>query len=165
MSLGNLLMSLDFKFSFHFLFMTSLYFRHNRSDVVELSPTSGGESPTIQVVSRLLPNHHTAAQPPDHLKIRTNLKGTSVNVDEVIAEDDASLWSATKAGKVTLRVMPPTSFRRTTDDGQSRPGAPSRALILLSRMRFLFLDSTLTFLFVCFMRGLIKRYHQVQKLG
>jgi len=88
---------------------------HHRSDVVELSPTSAVESPTIQVVPRLLPNHHLTAQSLDHLKIRKNLKGTSVNTDEVIAEDDASLWSATKAGKVTLRVTSPTSFRRTAE--------------------------------------------------
>lgn len=72
------------------------------------------QSSTIQIVPRLLPNHHTNSKSLDQLKIRKNLKGTSVNTDEVIAEDDASLWT-TKTGKVTLRVTSPTSFRRTAD--------------------------------------------------
>lgn len=71
-------------------------------------------APNIQIVPRLLPNHANS-QSLDHKNIRKNLKGTSVNTDEVIAEDDASLWT-TKTSKVTVKVAsPPTSFRRNAD--------------------------------------------------
>ncbi|OAV91620.1 hypothetical protein PTTG_09892 [Puccinia triticina 1-1 BBBD Race 1] len=82
------------------------------------------QTSTIQIVPRLLPNHHIDLHSLYHLKIRKNLKGTSVNTDEVIAEDDASLWTA-KTGKVSLRVSSPTSFRRTAD---GRPIPPRSTL-------------------------------------
>ncbi|POW08664.1 hypothetical protein PSHT_00977 [Puccinia striiformis] len=82
------------------------------------------QSSTIQIVPRLLPNHHVDSHSLDNLKIRKNLKGTSVNTDEVIAEDDASLWTS-KTTKVTLRVTSPTSFRRTVD---GRPIPPRSTL-------------------------------------
>lgn len=105
---------------FHLLFDGLLTSRQSPVD-----PTlSAIQSSTIQIVPRLLPNHHGDSHSLDRLKIRKNLKGTSVNTDEVIAEDDASLWTA-RTGRVALRVTSPTSFRRTAD---GRPIPPRSTL-------------------------------------
>lgn len=51
---------------------------------------------TLQITPRLLPDR-AHFLPPSDVQIRKTLKGTAVNTDEVVAEDQSSLWTATKS--------------------------------------------------------------------
>ncbi|CAH7686570.1 glycosyl-transferase for dystroglycan-domain-containing protein [Phakopsora pachyrhizi] len=57
-------------------------------------------SPRFEIIPRLLPGS-VYFQTPGDVRIRKNIKGTSVNTAEVIAEDETSLWTTRPAASLS----------------------------------------------------------------
>lgn len=110
---------------FHFIPLNSIQHLTNHDpspSTYNLSSTSN----LLQITPRLLPGDAHSTPSPD-VQIPRQLKGTAVNTDEVVAEDEHSLWTASRSppshqlSASNARLVPP----RTTVVGFDTSGSGS----------------------------------------